>query len=95
MIREAEEFALDDQQQRDRMEALNSLSSAIYELQKQLVDEGEIGGKLTGEARDAISATVQQTVEWVDDNGQTASVEDLEEKISGAGIPLHGQLSSC
>jgi hypothetical protein len=34
--------------------------------------------------QDDISRTIQQTVEWVDDNGQTASVEDLEEKLSGS-----------
>jgi heat shock protein 5 len=82
MIREAEEFGLEDQQQRSRIEVLNSLSTSIYGIKKQLLDEEEVGGKFTDEERDDFSRTVQQTVEWVDDNGQTASVDDLEEKLS-------------
>jgi heat shock protein 5 len=49
MIREAEEFALEDQQQRSRIEVLNNLSTSIYGLKKLLVDAKEMGGKLTNE----------------------------------------------
>lgn len=47
MIREAEEFAAEDEAQRKRVEALNALSSFTYSLKSQLGDEEGLGGKVS------------------------------------------------
>lgn len=82
MVREAEEFASEDEAQRKRIEALNSLSSFVYGLKTQVADQEGLGGKLEAADKKKIQEIVQETTSWVDENGSTASAEDLEEKLS-------------
>jgi heat shock protein 5 len=82
MVQEAEQFASEDEAQRKRIEALNSLSSFVYGLKSQLADQEGLGGKIDDADKKTILATVKETTEWIDENGQTASTEDLEEKLT-------------
>ncbi|KAI1790564.1 heat shock protein 70 [Ganoderma leucocontextum] len=82
MVKEAEEFAADDEAQRKRIEALNHLSSFVYGLKTQLADQEGLGGKLEDEDKKAILDAVKETTDWVDEHGQTATAEELEEKLS-------------
>ncbi|KAM5532396.1 hypothetical protein V8D89_013827 [Ganoderma adspersum] len=82
MVKEAEEFAADDEAQRKRIEALNHLSSFVYGLKTQLADQEGLGGKLEEDDKKTILAAVKETTDWVDEHGQTATAEELEEKLS-------------
>ncbi|KAI0351637.1 heat shock protein 70 [Trametes cingulata] len=82
MVKEAEEFAAEDEAQRKRIEALNSLSSFVYGLKTQLADQDGLGGKLEDEDKKAILDVVKETTEWIEENGQSATAEDLEEKLA-------------
>ncbi|KAI0656280.1 heat shock protein 70 [Cubamyces menziesii] len=82
MVKEAEEFAAEDEAQRKRIEALNSLSSFVYGLKTQLADQDGLGGKLEDDDKKAILDVVKETTEWIEENGQSATAEDLEEKLS-------------
>lgn len=46
MIKEAEEFAAQDEAHRHRAVSLNSLSDAVYSLKNQLEDKSGLGGKV-------------------------------------------------
>lgn len=46
MVREAEEFASEDEAQRKRIEALNNLSNFVFGLKNQLGDQEGLGGKV-------------------------------------------------
>jgi heat shock protein 5 len=83
MVAEAEEFAAEDEAQRKRIEALNSLSSYIYGLKTQINDSEGLGGKLDDEDKQTLLSMIKETTDWVDENGANASVEDLEEKFQG------------
>ena len=83
MVAEAERFQADDEAQRKRIEALNSLSSFIYGLKSQLSDQDGLGGKLSEDDKKSILNTIKETTEWIDENGSNASTEDLEEKLAG------------
>lgn len=83
MVKEAEEFAADDEAQRKRIEALNGLSSFVYGLKTQLGDQEGLGGKLSDDDKKSILETVKETTEWIDENGQSATAEELEEKLTG------------
>lgn len=87
MIKEAEEFAAEDELQRKRIEALNSLSSFVYGLKNQLGDQEGLGRKISDDDKTILS-TIKETTEWIDEHGQNASVEDLEEKLSGVYLRL-------
>jgi heat shock protein 5 len=82
MIREAEDFAAEDETARKRIEALNSLSSFVYGLKTQIGDQEGLGGKISDEDRKTLLALTKETTEWIDAEGQTASVETLEEKLA-------------
>ena len=83
MVQEAEEFASEDEAQRKRIEALNNLSSFIYGLKSQLADQEGLGGKIEDSDKKTLLATIKETTDWIDENGQSANTEDLEEKLSG------------
>ncbi|KAJ1300574.1 hypothetical protein OPQ81_002228 [Rhizoctonia solani] len=95
MVREAEEFAAEDEAQRKRIEALNGLQNFIWGLKSQLGDQEGLGGKISDEDKKTILATVKETTEWIEENGQTASSEDLEEKLQEVQAvvnPITGKL---
>ncbi|QRW13851.1 heat shock protein HSP70 family protein [Ceratobasidium sp. AG-Ba] len=81
MVREAEEFAAEDEAQRKRIEALNGLQNFIWGLKSQLGDQEGLGGKVDEEDKKTILATVKETTDWLEENGQSATSEDLEEKL--------------
>lgn len=82
MIREAEEFASEDEVARKRIEALNSLSSFVFTLKTQLGDQEGLGGKIDDDDRKKLLAIVKETVDWTETEGETATVEELEEKLA-------------
>ena len=81
MVAEAEEFATEDEVQKKRIEALNSLSSYVYGLKSQLADSDGLGGKLDADDKKTLLDAIKETTEWIDSEGQSASAEDLEEKL--------------
>ncbi|KAF7320908.1 hypothetical protein HMN09_00177500 [Mycena chlorophos] len=82
MVAEAEQFAAEDEAARKRIEAMNSLSSFVYGLKSQLADQEGLGGKLEEDDKKTILAAVKEATEWIDDNGASAEVEDLEAKLA-------------
>lgn len=43
-----------------------------------------MGGKTSAEDKKTILATVKETTGWIDENGASATSEDLDEKLAGA-----------
>jgi len=89
MIREAEEFAADDEISRKRIEALNALSSFIYGLKTQLGDQEGLGGKIDDDDRKTLLALVKETVEWTETEGENATAEELEEKLAEVQVVVN------
>ena len=82
MVCEAEDFASEDEANPKRVKALNSLSSFVYGLKSQLGDQSGLGGKLSDGDKKTLLSTIKEATEWIEDNGQTASTDDLEEKLA-------------
>lgn len=93
MVAEGEKFAEEDELYRKRIETLNNLSSFVYGLKTQVADKEGLGGKLNTDEKNVIQDTVKESIEWLEENGQNASVEDLEEKL--AGKPPMGLTPGC
>jgi heat shock protein 5 len=83
MVADAEKFAAEDEANRKKIEALNSLSSFVYGLKTQATDSEGLGGKLDSDDKQTILDAVKEATEWIEENGSSASVEDLEEKLAG------------
>ncbi len=55
-------------------------------MKTQLGDQEGLGGKIDDDDKKKILDAVKETTEWIDDHGSTASVEELEEKLSGSSL---------
>ena len=82
MVREAEEFAAEDEANRKRIEALNSLSTFVYSLKSQLGDQEGMGGRLEEDDKKTILDAVKETQEWIEEYGAGATADELEEKLA-------------
>lgn len=81
MVAEAEEFAAEDEAIRKKIEAMNSLSNFVYGVKGQLADQEGLGGQLDDDDKQTILAAIKDTTDWVENEGPSASLEDLEEKL--------------
>ena len=82
MIREAEEFASEDEAQRKRIESLNDLQSYVWGLKSQISDARGLGDKFSDAEKKKILDAIKETTEWVESNGQTATSEELAGKLA-------------
>ena len=71
MLQEAEAFATEDQAQRKHIEVLNG----------EIGDLEVFGGKTKASTMKTPLATIKGSTDWIDENGQTASTEALEENL--------------
>jgi len=81
MIKDAEMFADEDAKVAARATAKNELEQYAYSLKNQLNDETEkgLGAKLDDEEKETINTGVEETIEWLDENGETADAEEIKE----------------
>ncbi|CAG8452353.1 847_t:CDS:2 [Ambispora leptoticha] len=80
MVEEAEQFAEEDRIQRERIEARNQLESFVYSLKAQIADDGDLGKKLSDDDKKTIRNAIKKTIEWLDEHGNSATKDDLDEK---------------
>ncbi len=87
MVAEAEKFAAKDKAQRERIEALNAVSSFVH---AQLNDnDGLGGGETIKDDKKIILSIIKEMTTWIGELGSKASTEDLEEKMAGMNSQLH------
>ncbi|CAJ0846470.1 6016_t:CDS:2 [Entrophospora sp. SA101] len=78
---EAEQFAEEDQIQKERIELRNKLENYVYTTKSQLDDNGELGKKISEEDKKTIKDAIKKTIDWFDEFSSSATKEDFEEKI--------------
>jgi heat shock protein 5 len=81
MVREAEEYAEQDQVLKEKIEAKNALENSAYHLKNQLSDEEKLGGKVDEEEKAQIEEAIEDVLSWMEENGAEAEKEDFEEKL--------------
>ena len=80
MLKAAKEFEEDDKKLKDTVQAKNTLESNVYNLKNQLEDEDKLGGdKINEDDRDVLFETVNNMIDWLDDN-YDAELEDYQEQ---------------
>ncbi len=77
MINDAEKFADEDKQVKERVEARNELESYAYSLKNQINDKEKLGAKLSDEDKETIEKAVEEQIEWLESN-QEAEAEDFK-----------------
>ena len=79
MVKEAEEFAEEDKQTKERIDAKNSFDSYIYSIKQSVESPEKLADKLAEEDKTTIQDALKEATEWMSSN-QEASKEDYEEK---------------
>ncbi|KAG0277314.1 ATPase with role in protein import into the ER, partial [Linnemannia gamsii] len=80
MIKEAEQFANEDQVVKERIESKNVLENYLYSVKNQVNDDTQLGAKIDAEDKKTILDAIAQKVTWLESEGTTASKEELDEK---------------
>jgi len=80
MLREAEEYAAQDEEIRKKVESGNAFESFLSGLKSQVNDNEGLGGKLDSDDKKTILAEIKKGQDWLEDEGKSASPEDIDEK---------------
>jgi len=78
MVQEAEKYKGDDDAQRDRISAKNSLESYCFNM-KSTVEDDKVKDKISADDRKAIMDACDEAIKWLDSN-QLAEKEEYEHK---------------
>merc|ERR1711881_64717 len=78
MVNEAEKFKDDDDKQKERISAKNSLESYCFNMKTTLDDE-KVKDKISEDDKKTILDKCDETIKWLDAN-QLAEVEELNDK---------------
>ncbi|KAF8978012.1 ATPase with role in protein import into the ER [Entomortierella lignicola] len=80
MIKEAEQFASEDQAIKERVESKNTLENYLYSVKNQVNDEAQLGAKIDAEDKKTILDEINKKIQWLESEGASASKEELDEK---------------
>ncbi|XP_063255588.1 heat shock-related 70 kDa protein 2 [Prinia subflava] len=78
MVQEAEKYKAEDEANRDRVAAKNSLESYTYNM-KQTVEDDKLKGKISDQDKQKVLDKCKEVVSWLDRN-QMAEKEEYEHK---------------
>lgn len=78
LVEEAERYKAEDEAQRARIEAKNSLENYLFQT-KNAVNDEKLAEKITEDEKKQVLDVVQETTKWIDSN-QGAEKEVFEEK---------------
>lgn len=82
MVKEAEEFAEQDEEVRKRIEALNGLQNFIASTKTTVNDKEGLGGKLDADDKSKIQDALKESEQWLEENSAKAEAADIEEHLS-------------
>merc|ERR1712195_379539 len=94
MVREAEEFADEDKNMKERVDARNGLEGYAYNMRNQVNDEEKLGSKISDEDKETIEEAVTEAIDWLDENPEADSEEHKEKltELEGVCNPIVSQL---
>ena len=78
MVKEAEKFKDDDDKQRDKIQAKNSLESYAYNM-KSTIEDDKVKDKISEDDKTVISDKCKEVIDWLDQS-DGASKEEFESK---------------
>ena len=90
MLKEAEQFAEEDKQVKETVEAKGKLESYAYQLKRQVTDKEQLGKNISDEDKEKIEKIVDEKLEWLESNNE-ASKEEFDaqrEEIENVANPI-------
>ena len=78
MIKEAEEFAEEDKNAKEKIDARNQLDNYIFSMKNTIEDPEKLADKLDDEDKETIKTALDEAENWLKSNND-ASKEEFEE----------------
>ena len=96
MVQEAERFKAEDEANKARIEAKNSLENYTFTVRNSLRDEA-VAGKLAEADKKAIEAKIDEAVAWLDDhpNAEKEEYEQKQKELEAAIMPLFSKMAGA
>lgn len=97
MVQEAEKYAEQDAEVKNKIEARNSFENYAHMLKTQLKDKSETGlaDKLDDDDKETLDDAVKEALEFIEDNYDSATSEEFEEakqKLIDVATPITSKL---
>ncbi|KAK9760904.1 ATPase with role in protein import into the ER [Basidiobolus ranarum] len=80
MVEEAEQYADEDKQVRERIESRNSFENFLHQLKTQVTDNSQLGNKINSNDKQAILDAIKAKSQWLNDHTASATKEDIDEQ---------------
>jgi heat shock protein 5 len=80
MIKDAEKFADEDKDIKEKIDAKNSLENYLYTMRNTIEDKEKLADKLDEDDKETIDEALKEHQEWLSDNAE-GSKEDFEEHL--------------
>ncbi|KAG7692233.1 hypothetical protein KL930_005171 [Ogataea haglerorum] len=94
-IEEAEKFAQQDKELREKVESRNALENYAHSLKNQVNDESGFGAKLEEDDKETLLDAINEALEFLEDNFDTATKDEFDEqkeKLSKVAYPITSKL---
>lgn len=95
MVRDAEKYKEEDEKQRERVTARNSLESYAFSVKRSLEDPA-VQAKVSDDEKNEVSEKIQETLDWLDVNSMAETIEfqekerELQRTCSPVMSKVHG-----
>jgi len=89
LVQEAERYKAEDEANRTRVEAKNSLENYAFQMRNSINDE-KMAGQMKPEDKEKVEAAIKEATDWLDAN-PNAEKEEYEEKqktLEGVCLPI-------
>lgn len=80
MIRDAEKFAEQDKELKEKIDAKNSLENYIYTMRNTIEDKEKLAEKIESDDKDKIKEALTEAQDWLKEH-EDAEKEDLESRL--------------
>merc|ERR1711904_69045 len=89
MVQDAEKYKAEDEKEKDRIEAKNSLENLSYSIRNTMKDE-KTSGTLSAEDKKMVEDAVTKTIEWLDQSqeAEKAEYEAKHKELEGICNPI-------
>merc|ERR1712057_66438 len=89
MVREAEQFAEEDKQAAEKIQAKNALESYCYSM-KNTINEEKFKDALSAEDKTAIETKIEETTTWLEtaDHAEKEEFESMQKELEGVCNPI-------
>merc|ERR1712084_101261 len=91
MVREAEQYAEEDRNVKERIDARNGLESYVYNLKNQLEDdENGLAEKISSEDKKELQDMIDETLDWMDKNPEVGKDEydEKQKEVENVANPI-------